>query len=32
MKNGNFITGGEKTVQMRLKDTTYERLAHTGLT
>jgi VWFA-related protein len=31
-ENGNFITGGEKTVQMRLKDTTYERLAHTGLT
>ena len=31
-ENGNFITGGEKTVQMRLKDTTYERLARTGLT
>jgi VWFA-related protein len=31
-ENGNFITGGEKTVQMSLKDTTYERLAHTGLT
>jgi VWFA-related protein len=31
-ENGNFITGGEKTVQMRLKDATYDRLAHTGLT
>ena len=31
-ENGNFITGGEKTVQMRLRDTTYERLAHTGHT
>ena len=31
-ENGNFITGGEKTVQMRLKDATYERLTRTGLT
>jgi hypothetical protein len=31
-ENGNFITGGEKTVQMRLRDPTYERLTHTGLT
>ena len=31
-ENGNFITGGEKTVQMRLKDTTFERLTRTGLT
>ena len=31
-ENGNFITGGEKTVQMRLKDATYDRLTHTGLT
>jgi len=31
-ENGNFITGGEKTVQMRLKDATYERLMRTGLT
>ncbi len=30
--NGNYVTGGEKTVQMRLKDTTYERLTRTGLT
>jgi VWFA-related protein len=31
-ENGNFVTGGEKTVQMRLRDPTYERLTHTGLT
>ena len=31
-ENGNFIAGGEKTVQMRLKDATYERLTRTGLT
>jgi VWFA-related protein len=31
-ENGNFITGGEKTVKMYLKDSTYERLTHTGLT
>jgi VWFA-related protein len=31
-ENGNFITGGEKTVLMRLKETTYERLTRTGLT
>jgi len=31
-ENGNFITGGEKTVKMYLKDATYERLTHTGLT
>jgi VWFA-related protein len=31
-ENGNFITGGEKTVQMRLLDTTYNRLSRTGLT
>ncbi|HKM67776.1 MAG TPA: VWA domain-containing protein [Candidatus Acidoferrum sp.] len=30
--NGNYITGGEKTVQMRLMDTTYQRLTRTGLT
>lgn len=30
--NGNYVTGGEKTVQMRLKDPTYERLTRTGLT
>jgi VWFA-related protein len=31
-ENGNYVTGGEKTVQMRLRETTYERLTHTGLT
>jgi VWFA-related protein len=31
-ENGNFITGGEKIVQMRLKDPTYDRLTRTGLT
>jgi VWFA-related protein len=31
-ENGNFVTGGEKTVQMRLLDTTYERLSQSGLT
>ncbi len=31
-ENGNFVTGGEKTVEMRLRETTYERLTHTGLT
>jgi hypothetical protein len=31
-ENGNFVTGGEKTVQMRLLDTTYERLSHSGFT
>jgi VWFA-related protein len=31
-RNGNFITASEKTVDMRLKDATLERLAHTGVT
>jgi VWFA-related protein len=30
--NGNFVTGGEKTVQMKLLDTTYNRLSHSGIT
>lgn len=30
--NGNFVVGGEKTVQMRLLDTTYNRLSRSGLT
>jgi VWFA-related protein len=30
--NGNFVTGGEKIVQMKLLDTTYDRLARSGLT
>jgi VWFA-related protein len=31
-QNGNFVTGGEKIVQMRLFDSTYERLSRSGLT
>jgi VWFA-related protein len=30
--NGNFVTGGEKILQMRLLDPTYERVLRTGLT
>lgn len=31
-ENGNYITGGVKTIQMRLFDATYERLSRSGLT
>jgi VWFA-related protein len=31
-ENGNFVTGGEKIVQMRLFDTTYQKLINSGLT
>jgi VWFA-related protein len=31
-ENGNFVTGGEKIVEMRLLDATYEKLSHTGIT
>jgi VWFA-related protein len=31
-ENGNFVTGGEKTVKMRLLEPTYEKLTRTGLT
>lgn len=31
-ENGNFVTGGEKTVKMQLRDATFERLTKTGLT
>jgi VWFA-related protein len=31
-ENGNYVTGGEKILEMRLLDKTYERLSHTGLT
>jgi VWFA-related protein len=31
-ENGNFITGGEKTLEMKLLDPTLARLDHTGLT
>lgn len=30
-ENGNFVTGGEKILEMRLLDKTYERMSHTGL-
>src|SRR6202023_3762395 len=30
--NGNYITGGQKTVQMKLLDTTYSRFSRSGLT
>jgi len=31
-ENGNFVTGGQKIVEMRLRDNTYERMSHSGLT
>jgi VWFA-related protein len=31
-ENGNYVTGGEKSLQMHLRDSTYEQLAKTGLT
>ena len=31
-ENGNFVTGGEKVVEMRLRDQTMERLAGSGFT
>jgi VWFA-related protein len=31
-ENGNFVTGGEKIVQMRLLDPTLTRLSHSGFT
>ena len=31
-ENGNYVTGGEKLVEMKLLDTTYERLSRSGLT
>jgi VWFA-related protein len=30
-ENGNYVTGGEKILQMRLRDTTFERLSRTGV-
>ena len=30
-ENGNFVTGGEKIVEMKLLDTTYDRLSRSGL-
>lgn len=31
-ENGNLVTGNEKIVEMKLKDTTLERLGHSGIT
>jgi VWFA-related protein len=31
-ENGNFVTGGEKIVKMRLFDATFDKLSRTGLT
>jgi len=31
-ENGHFVTGNEKTVEMKLLDTTYDRLSRSGLT
>ena len=31
-ENGNYITGGEKIIEMKLRDTTYDRLSHSGFT
>ncbi|MGB2624136.1 MAG: VWA domain-containing protein [Candidatus Acidiferrum sp.] len=30
-ENGNFVTGGEKIIEMKLLDRTYDRLLHSGL-
>jgi VWFA-related protein len=31
-ENGNFVTGGEKIVEMKLLDKTFDRLSHSGFT
>jgi len=31
-QNGNFVTGGEKILEMKLFDATLEKLAHSGIT
>jgi VWFA-related protein len=31
-ENGNMVTGGEKIVDMKLRDATYDRLSHSGFT
>jgi VWFA-related protein len=31
-ENGNMVTGGEKIVEMKLRDATYDRLSHAGFT
>jgi VWFA-related protein len=30
-ENGNYVAGGEKVLEMKLLDKTYDRLSHTGL-
>ena len=29
-ENGQYVTGGEKIIEMKLRDTTYDRLSHSG--
>jgi len=31
-ENGNYVTGGEKVLEMKLRDATLERLDHSGIT
>jgi len=31
-ENGNYITGGEKIIELKLRDTTYDRLSRSGFT
>lgn len=31
-ENGNFVTGGQKVIEMKLLDTTYDRLSRSGFT
>ncbi|HEX4645918.1 MAG TPA: hypothetical protein VH598_09945, partial [Verrucomicrobiae bacterium] len=31
-ENGNFVTGGEKLLTMKLLDTTYDRMSKSGFT
>ena len=31
-QNGNFVTGGEKILEMKLLDSTYDRLSRSGVT
>jgi VWFA-related protein len=31
-ENGQYVTGGEKIIEMKLRDTTYDRLSRSGLT
>jgi hypothetical protein len=31
-ENGNYVTGGEKVLELKLRDSTLERLDHSGIT